>query len=94
MEKTEVQPAEAPASTQVENTKKETYTPKATDCELLYELGSSEYALCEYTRTQNAQNNTNMAIMFLLTFAVAIGIVSLIVHSVERSVERDYSRHK
>lgn len=72
---TESKPVEVPVTT--ETPRKNTNTPSPTECELLYEVGSNDYVLCEYTKAQNAQVNTNMAIMFLLVVAVAVGIVGL-----------------
>lgn len=90
----ELKPVETPTTTTTEAPKKSTYVPKPTDCELLYEVGSSDYALCENTKAQNAQFNSNFAIIILLCVAIGVGIASLIVQHVNRSVDEEFKNNK
>lgn len=70
-----------------------TYTPKPTDCELLYEIGSSDYALCENTKAQNAAANSNIAMIMMCCVAIGVGIAAIIVHCVDRSVDKKYGKN-
>ena len=79
-----------PQTTTVVNT----YTPKSTDCELLYEVGSSDYATCDYARAQTAQANSNIAMMLMFCVMAGIGIAALIVHCVDRKVDEEYRSGK
>lgn len=69
-----------------------TYTPKPTDCELLYEIGSSDYALCENTKAQNAAVNSNIAVIFMCCLVGGLALAAIIVHCVDRSVDRKYGK--
>lgn len=77
-----------------ENNQESTYTPKPTDCELLYEVGSSDYALCENTKAQNAVINSNIAAIFMCCLAVGVGVAALIIRCVDRKVEREFREGK
>lgn len=70
----------------------QTYKPKATDCELLYEVGTGDYLACDYARQQNAQANSNLAFMLISCLAIGISLAAIIIVCVNRKVDED-SKH-
>lgn len=62
-----------------------------TDCEYLYEVGTTDYATCENTRMLVQQHNSNVAAIMLSTIAIGAVLGAFIAHHIERKVNSEYN---
>lgn len=87
---TETTTVEYTPSVMASTTAKDLHKKIGEDCAVLYEVGSSDFALCENTKAQLAASNSNIAMIIMCCIAIGVGIAALIVHFVDRSIDEKY----